>query len=364
MKKTRLLKLALPLLSTTLLTGCWRMGPENVAPDRFGYASAVGDSWKEQMLLNLVKLRYGDVPVFLDVQAMISQYTLSGTVTINGGWSSNSLVKTPWSWLANISGNTQYMDKPTITYIPLSGAKFGRSLMTPIPPSAVLSLLQSGYPAKTILRLSINSINGLQNMFSLQAKSTPVDDRYFRALDIFADLQRNNGISVQVKLVPQSKDTQTILKLNPEGNPSLEGETAELRQLLGLESGISEYPLVYGAVPTKKNEIAILTRSMLDVLTDLSGYVEVPAKDAKERRTFSAQPAQQAAGRPLPSLLRVRSDSDNDEPLVLIEYRGRKFWIDNRDIDSKLTFTSLMFLFTLVESDDKSGVPSVVIPTN
>jgi hypothetical protein len=38
-----------------------------VARDRFDYITAISDSWKSQMLLNLVKIRYGDAPVFLDV---------------------------------------------------------------------------------------------------------------------------------------------------------------------------------------------------------------------------------------------------------------------------------------------------------
>lgn len=361
--RKRLFKLGLTILPLVFLTGCWRIGPEKVALDRFGYTSAVGDSWKEQMLLNLVKLRYGDVPVFLDVQAMISQYTLSGTVSVNGGWSGNSLPNTPWGWLAGISGNTQYMDKPTITYTPLTGSKFGRSLMTPIPPSAVVSLLQSGYPAKMILRLSVNSINGLQNMFALQAKGAATDTDFFRLLDIIADLQRGNAIGMEAK--QQGKETLVTMKLNPVQDSLLQAQASELRRLLGLEAGVDEFSVTYGAVPTKKNEITILTRSMLDVLTDLSGYIEVPAEDIKNHRAIPAQPAQQVEGRPLRSLLRVHSDSGkSSDAFVSIDYRGQKFWLDNRDIDSKMTFSSLMFLFTLVESDDKNAVPSVVIPTN
>ena len=38
------------------------MGPGTVTRDRFDYGESVGESWKTQMLLNLVKLRYGDIP--------------------------------------------------------------------------------------------------------------------------------------------------------------------------------------------------------------------------------------------------------------------------------------------------------------
>lgn len=50
-----------------LLSGCTRIGPEMMYKDRFDYTKAVGDSWKEQVLLNIVRLRYSDWPTFVTV---------------------------------------------------------------------------------------------------------------------------------------------------------------------------------------------------------------------------------------------------------------------------------------------------------
>ena len=43
------------------------IGPATVPHDRIYYATAIGDSWKAQPLLNIVKLRCADMPVFLEV---------------------------------------------------------------------------------------------------------------------------------------------------------------------------------------------------------------------------------------------------------------------------------------------------------
>ena len=63
--------------------------PRNLAHDRFDYSAAITRSWKEQMLLNLnmVKLRYMDPPMFLDVQQVVQQYTLEGSGSLLApGW--------------------------------------------------------------------------------------------------------------------------------------------------------------------------------------------------------------------------------------------------------------------------------------
>src|SRR4051812_41364579 len=49
--------LGMCLASAVVLAGCTHLGPGTVAVDRFDYSSAIGDSWKQQTLLNIVKLR-------------------------------------------------------------------------------------------------------------------------------------------------------------------------------------------------------------------------------------------------------------------------------------------------------------------
>ena len=60
------------LVLASALAGCASIGPAGVRHDRPDHSGSMASSWKEQMLLNIVKFRYFDPPVFLDVSSVDS----------------------------------------------------------------------------------------------------------------------------------------------------------------------------------------------------------------------------------------------------------------------------------------------------
>src|SRR5215472_11718293 len=81
------------LLFWSLLAGCRSIGPTTVPRDREGYSSALSESWKRQTLLNIVKIRYLDPPIFVDVASIVSGYQLQVAGNVGGQISSRDAIQ-------------------------------------------------------------------------------------------------------------------------------------------------------------------------------------------------------------------------------------------------------------------------------
>jgi len=59
------LKGVLPGMVQLIVSGCVGVPPQHVVTDRMGSGEIIAESWKNQTLLNAMRLRYADAPVFL-----------------------------------------------------------------------------------------------------------------------------------------------------------------------------------------------------------------------------------------------------------------------------------------------------------
>jgi hypothetical protein len=347
------MKLALALCAVAL-AGCASVGPPTVARDRFDYVEAISDSWKRQMLLNLLKVRYADAPVFLDVTSVISSYEFKGEAGIFGQRAPEGRAGDSF---AGASVNGSFTDRPTITYAPLSSDKFAKSLMAPIPISGIVLLVQAGYPADIVLRICANAVNGINNSYGGRGEDRG-DARYQELMELMRHAQDDGVLGMYSKKV----DDQVQVRMFLRGPAEKLARYQRIGELLGLDRSLDEYHLVYGAQPSQPGEIAIQSRSMMQVLVDFGSYIDVPPRDVDEGRVYVPK---RSAGtqRLFPPMLRVGWAAKLPaDAHVGVRYRDVWFWIDDRDHRSKAAFNFLMLLFSLTETGSTQSAPLVTVP--
>ncbi len=339
-------------------TGCVHLGPRAIPVDRFDYSTAVADSWKQQTLLNIVKLRYMDLPVFVDVASIVSGYSLQTGVNVGGTVSSSHAVQGNY---LTAGGQAVYTDRPTITYTPLTGEKFLKGLLAPIDPKNIFFLLQAGYPADFILALTVESLNGVRNRSVAGTTMREADPDFLRALHLLRDVQAAGAVGLRVEEDREKRSTAVLFFRRDDLPADVLDKAAEIRRLLRLPPDQQRFNLIYSPARGADNELAVNSRSMLQIMGAFSSYLDVPEEHLRDH---SALPAFEGAA------LETREDmvrifSGKDEPasaFAAVRYRGYWYWIDDGDWQTKRAMTAIMFFFTLAETGDDEKLPLITIP--
>ncbi len=342
-----------------LLTGCRSIGPATVARDRADYSTSISESWKRQTLLNIVKLRYLDPPIFVDVGQIVSGYTLETGINAGGSFPQTS---TFGGNTATVGGSAKFTDRPTITYVPLTGNQFVKALMTPLPPESVFFMIQSGWPADGVLMAAAASVNGLKNQETGLGGATPPAPDFLRVLELLRNIQRSGAVSFRIKQDAQKQQTSLLtFRAQDVPEPTL-SEMRELRQLLKLDPDTAEFTLVFGGTAAHDKELAVLTRSLLQIMMTMAAQAEVPAEDIQEGRATPGLQRGDEAATPR-SLVRIRcSKGKPSDASVAVQYRNQWYWIDDRDLRSKRAFAFMLMLFTLADSGKGESLPLITIP--
>ena len=343
-------------LTCLALSACASVGPHTVPPDRFDYVTAISDSTEETLLLNIVKLRYGKPPVFVEVSSIITQYLIDTNLGLALGWNAPVL---PGSSQV-VAGNARYAERPTITYTPITGDKFTRELLTPIPPQALMSFTQAGWPVKLTYRVAVSSINEVRNCSTAIAWARPADPDFDRLIDAMARIQRSGSLSVR----RETRGDRTLYSAvfsSRWADEKVRADVAMVRQILGLKAETTEVEVVFGSVPSSDREIAMQTRSVLEIMIEAASQMDVPEEDLAAHRVsaaefFGASPEDVA-------IMRIHSGrSRPSDAFVAVKYRGYWFWLDDSDGPSKLTFSFIEVLLSLTETGVQPAPPIVTIP--
>lgn len=229
--------------------------------------------------------------------------------------------------------------------------------MTPIPPAVLASMMQSGWPAEFVFGLTTRSINGISNGTRSALMRDEPDPRFGQIVRDLTAAQRSGQVGLRVERKPGGDAVLMILAEPRLG--AIEDGRARVRELLGLSLDVMEFQLSYGMPPSKENEIAVLSRSVLEILSEYSFGVEVPPEHVEEGRVLAAP---EFEGYWVPSMMHVRSGPDQPtDAIVAVPYRNLWFWIEDTDMESKRYFAFALILVSLAESGSEFRGPLVTV---
>lgn len=398
--------------SLAVCAGGCVFGPTALRMSRSQYNEAINQTTNEQLLLNLVRLRYRDVPFMLEVGSVSAQFELRQEAGVTGTLNENVGPNPINPDVLELSGAAVFVDRPTVTFTPVQGQEFVQRLATPLSLDTVVLLQRSGWSSERVFRLTVQQMNGLDNATRATGPTPdavpPYRDferlcRLIRSLTLrrqltFGYVTEDEPLSAPVPaaavdgqaLVAAARDGFKFTAV-PDGGYLLTGprprlrlsiteqglETDEAREmfsLLGLNAGQAHFDVtqsgaelsVATAPAGERKEIFIATRALLGMMFFLSHGIEVPP--AHERAGLVTV-TRDEAGQPfdwtmiLEDQFHVRSRRMPPRSAsVAVKHRGYWFYIPDDDLNTKATFMLLSQVITLQAGVEAGGGPVLTLP--
>jgi hypothetical protein len=337
-----------------VLAGCGSLGPKTLDKDQLNYGSSIGQNWKNQMLANVVRLRYVDMPVFVDVGSIVSGYTLETQVSGRLGFS-DSLTGGDSQGLG---AGGRYTDRPTITYMPKTGDDYLRSLLEPVEPRALLALVQAGYSAELLFTWALESINGVRNYAAIGNSTRSADSEFYEFANLITELQSLGAVAFELENDPDTAHDIVFVLRQQNPSEAVREKHRRISKILHLDPDLQRYAVIYAPFQINGATLSLQTRSVLQMLFAMSGFVEVP--DAMAGQAVPGYRLAPGMERPFT----VQSGPDRPaRSFAAVEYQDHWYWIDNTDLPSKRVFTLMLFLTTLTNDRSKDIGPVLTIPT-
>ncbi|BCQ23381.1 hypothetical protein NK8_15100 [Caballeronia sp. NK8] len=366
--------LSLAILSVSFLAaGCVGIGPSRLKADQVDYARALGDAKKREILAAIVGLRFADAPSFLTVSSIIAAYTFdtTGGVVLNAGSGAQPNY-------AQATGSVSYSNHPTFTFTPTTGDAYASAYIRPLSPTLVMPLAESGIPIDLLLRITAQSVSGLQNGNALGGPNASGSPEFFLLLRALRRLQLAGELNIESRNTDDDKAGKkdkgsggnsadkggvfiTLGATRSGNNKEVVDDLALVRKLLHLSPKMKTYEIVYGQ-SSNQDRIPMVTRSVLGILTDLGAQIAVPDEQVGSGATKPGIGL--IGGETRPTIIVKVGEKPPQDAYVSVLYDKANYWIARSDFDSKYAFTVVQNLMALAEVTDTSKSPVVTIPAN
>ncbi|NGX51154.1 MAG: hypothetical protein K1060chlam2_01012 [Chlamydiae bacterium] len=372
--KRLILTLTFVATLSLLLTGCHvssRMAMYG-SGGRTSYNVSAQNTTNQELLLNLVRLRYSDTPYFLELNGITTQFNFTGkllpSIKIPGFNESNP---------AALGAEFAWSNQPTIQYSPLEGKDFAIQLMHPLDLRVIQGLVFTGWDVDRIFRLLIQNMADIPNACSASGPVPmfpPSYKQFFEVLTLMRHFQMKGQLQIGVRYMHGGKHEHTEEEACKEPPNTIQisfpanGEKANrLAEILeGTKRDKGRYVLNMRQAFNAQAEIGIMTRSLLSAMYYLSLGVQVPTRDLT---SGTVAVTMRPDGSPFDwsevvgDLMTVHWDYHYPQAAYLaVPYRGYWFYIDDSDVNSKRTFVLLQQIFNLQSKQQMKDSPILTIP--
>ncbi len=400
------------VLGSVLVTGCTTFGPYALDRTRLHYNEVIKRTTEEQLLLNIVRLRYTDTPSSLAVSAIAAQFERS-----------YSLQLTPFFVAGNDASFTAVLpqalglsaDRPTVSLTPLDDQEFTRKLFTPLPLDGVIYLAKTTWPIATVFRLYLENLNWVPNAQTASGPTptqAPVVAAFLRGMAVLQRLQDRAEIvfgveereerlggplpaaAISARDVVEAakngyayrpddqgttwtlikKNQQPVLRIAPEAVNA--PDVRDFVRVFRLRPGLTQYDITQEALnpfpstypPDGVTSLDLETRSLLQALYYVSHGIDIPPVHATGGLvTVTRDAAGQVFdwGQVMRGLFRVRWAQGSKRPPsahVAVQYKDYWFYIEDTDQETKSTFSLLMELARLELAGKTGPGPQLTLP--
>jgi hypothetical protein len=397
-----------------MASGC-AFGPRALAGSRLQYNEVVKATSEEELLLNIVRLRYTDTPSSLAVSTIAAQRELSQTFQLTPFFvASGAEVAKTWAAVLPQLGFGG-ADRPTFSLTPLDDGEFTRKLFTPLPLEGLVYLAKTTWPIATVFRLYLENLNWVPNAETASGptpKGAPTFEEFQRGVLALQTLQDRGEIvfgaeerseaqgsplpatSVTARDIVEAaksgyeyrldepgakwtlvkKTQRPILFVDPRAVDSQ--EMADVARAFRLKRGLTRYPITQSELmpfPTSRSgdgltALDVETRSLLQALYYVSHGIDIPVEhSAGGLATVTRDQSGQLFDwrRVLDGLFRVHSVRSGERPRaahVGVLYKGYWFYVDQTDQATKATFSLLLELSRMELSGKAGAGPVLTLP--
>jgi hypothetical protein len=408
----RLLGAGGALLAIALLAGCMT-GPRALQETRLHYNEVLKSTTEQQLLLNIVRLRYTDTPSSLSIANIAAQFELVKQLQLTPFFVASGAEPIRSYSAVLPQAGVSVADRPTFSLVPIDDAEFTRKLFTPLTLDGVLYLAKTTWPIGTVFRLYLENLNWVPNAQLASGptpKTAPPFADFIRGVLALQELQtRGQAVfSTEERIesaggpIPASQVTaasvieaakngyelrpadggntwtlgkkfrQPVLNLDPAVLNSPEARA--FADAFGLKRGRAKYDVTVDTLdPFARSSdgftvIDLETRSLLQAMYFVSHGVDIPPE---HRATGLARTTLTASGdafdwrQVTDGLFLVRWSKGDSPPAaahVAVSYQGYWFYIDATDHDTKATFSLLMELSRLDLQAKPGDRPLLTLP--